>query len=123
MDCLVYIGWAAVGPGGVRLLNAAWLQPLVMQIRKVGTQSLAVFLTSLVVAQLLAMIADVFGHTAFNWLVLNLAGFAALLGTAYAVSWFKGQPWRAAMRAPRPDISVSAATDTAQGDNSVRVAN
>ena len=120
---VAYLAWTAVGPGGVRLLNAAWLQPLVMQVRKVGTQSLAVFLTSLVVAQLLAMIADVFGHTAFNWLVLNLVGFAMLLGTAHAVSWFKSQPWRTALRAPRPDISPSAASGAAQDGDPVSVAN
>ncbi len=103
---LAYLAWAAVGPGGVRLSSAGALQPVVDQIRKVGTQSLAVFMTSLVVAQTLAMLADVSGAGAGLWLVLNAAGFAALIATAHAVSWFKRHPWRAAGAAARAGAPV-----------------
>ena len=106
---LAYLAWAAVGPGGVRLSSAGALQPVVNQIRKVGTQSLAVFMTSLVVAQTLAMLADVSGAGAGVWLVLNAAGFAALIATAHAVSWFKRQPWRAAGAAARAEASRAGA--------------
>ncbi len=93
---LAYLAWAAVGAGGHRLNNAGRLQPLVNQVRKVGTQSLAVFMTSLIVAQTLGMIAFMVDAGGFVWALLNLAGFAILIVTAYVVAWFKRQPWRSA---------------------------
>ena len=73
-------------------------------VRKVGTQSLAVFLVSMVVAQINGAILDLIGRTAWNVGLVNLAGFAALIATAYVVGWFKSQPWRkpAPAQAPAP---------------------
>jgi hypothetical protein len=91
---IAYLAWAAVGAGGERLRNAGLLQPVVEQIRKVGTQSLAVFMVSLVVAQTLSMLAIVYGNGTGHWLVLNMIGFGALIATAHVVGWYKRHPWR-----------------------------
>ncbi len=108
---LAYIAWAAVGPNGIRLHNAGVLQPVVSQIRKVGTQSLAVFMTSLVVAQTLSMLSHVIGRSGLNWLLLNTAGIVILIVTAHVVSWFKRLPWRNAIRPARRADAQPAAVD------------
>ena len=91
-----YLAWVAVGPLGARLRGWGRGQVVVDVIRKVGQQSLAVFVASLVVAQIVGMLFRVFGNDWPMLLVGNLGGFAALIGVAYAVAWFKGQPWRKA---------------------------
>lgn len=89
-----YLAWAAVGPLGSRLKNWGSWQFIVDTIRKVGQQSLAVFVSSLVIAQIIGMMFKVLGT---HWLIVtagNLIGFAGLIAVAYAVGWFKSQPWR-----------------------------
>lgn len=91
---LAYLAWVAVGPLGARLQGWGSGQVVVDVIRKVGQQSLAVFVASLVVAQCVGMIFRVFGNSWPVALVGNLAGFTVLIGVAYGVGWFKAQPWR-----------------------------
>lgn len=89
-----YLAWAAVGPMGSRLKNWGNAQFVVDTIRKVGQQSLAVFVASLVIAQIVGMGFRVLGT---HWAIVaagNLLGFAALIAVAYLVAWFKSQPWR-----------------------------
>ena len=89
-----YLAWVAVGPMGSRLKNWGSAQPIVDTIRKVGQQSLAVFVSSLVIAQLIGAFFKYYGTA---WPVVtfgNLVGFAALIAVAYSVAWFKSQPWR-----------------------------
>jgi len=99
---LAYLCWAAAGDGGVRLRAAGqgaaarvW-RALLAMILKVGQQSLAVFVFSMFLARLSGFVMDQIGRTTLSMTVANLAGFAALIAVAYVVSWFKGQPWRAA---------------------------
>ncbi len=99
---LAYLCWAAAGDGGSRLRAAGqgaaarvWGALLAM-ILKVGQQSLAVFVFSMFLARLSGFVMDQIGRTTLSMTVANLAGFAALIAVAYVVSWFKGQPWRAA---------------------------
>jgi len=99
---LAYLCWAAAGDGGARLRAAGqgvaarvWGALLAM-ILKVGQQSLAVFVFSMFLARLSGFVMDQIGRTTLSMTVANLAGFAALIAVAYVVSWFKGQPWRAA---------------------------
>jgi len=99
---LAYLCWAAAGDGGARLRAAGqgvaarvW-RALLAMILKVGQQSLAVFVFSMFLARLSGFVMDQIGRTTLSMTVANLAGFAALIAVAYVVSWFKGQPWRAA---------------------------
>ena len=77
---LAYLAWGAV----------------VRVIQKVGQQSLAVFLASLVVAQAVGILRDMVwgrGDMLIEFLA-NAGGFAALIAVAYVVSWYKKEPWR-----------------------------
>ncbi|MEE9375592.1 MAG: OpgC domain-containing protein [Rhizobiaceae bacterium] len=100
-----YLGWAAVGPMGSRLKNWGRGQIIVDTIRKVGQQSLAVFVSSLVLAQLLGAIFKIYGTHWSLVLIGNVAGFAALIAIAHLVGWFKSQPWRQSA-IPNPQSSV-----------------
>ena len=103
-----YLAWVAVGPLGSRLQGWGAGQVIVDIVRKVGQQSLAVFVASLVVAQLVGMAFRVNGNDWPMLLVGNLCGFAVLIGVAYTVAWFKGQPWRKpAMQPPRREVAGS----------------
>ncbi|MEL6785410.1 MAG: OpgC domain-containing protein, partial [Pseudomonadota bacterium] len=89
-----YLAWVAVGPMGARLKNWGRAQIVVDVIRKVGQQSLAVFISSLIIAQFVGACFKLFTPTATVVAIGNLAGFAALIAVAYTVAWFKSQPWR-----------------------------
>ncbi|MEP3046847.1 MAG: OpgC domain-containing protein [Roseibium sp.] len=94
---LAYLGWIAAGEHGKYLLGhgKVW-GGFVRVVQKVGQQSLAVFMASLVIAQAAALLRDmVWGRG--DWLpqiLSNFGGFAALIAVAYLVSWYKSQPWR-----------------------------
>jgi len=99
---LAYLCWVAAGDGGARLraagsgwLARAWDAVLAM-ILKVGQQSLAVFVFSMVFARLSGFVMDQVGRNTWNMTLANLVGFGALIVVAYTVSWFKSQPWRTA---------------------------
>ena len=89
-----YLAWVAVGPMGARLSDWGRLTVVVDVIRKVGQQSLAVFLASLFLAQFAGFVLDQWGRSWTTTGIVTLAGFAALIAVAYAVAWFKTQPWR-----------------------------
>jgi len=97
---LAYLGWVVAGEGGRRLLIkgeglvADALRLLIRLITKVGQQSLAVFLTSLVLALFAGFVLDVVGRSNLTFLALNLTAFAVLIATAYLVGWYKSQPWK-----------------------------
>jgi hypothetical protein len=59
----------------------------------IGRQSLAAFLASVVFARLAGTIADMAGRTELSVALTNLVGFAAILGVAIVVGWFKSAPW------------------------------
>ena len=88
---LAYIVTHAMGPGGHRLKGR-----LVDVMRKVGQQSLAVFITGMFTAQVLGIVLDRTDRSFLPTLAVNLAGFAILTATAYTVSWFKSAPWKSA---------------------------
>ena len=89
-----YLAWIAVGEMGSRIKNWGAFQFVVDTIRKVGQQSLAVFISSLVIAQFVGMLFRVYGNDWLNALGGNLFGFAALIAVAFIASWFKSNPWR-----------------------------
>ncbi|MDE2362936.1 MAG: OpgC domain-containing protein [Hyphomicrobiales bacterium] len=84
-----YLAFLAVGPQGRNLHG--WLAE---RIRRVGQQTLAVFLTGLVAAQALGMVLDRIGRGFVNDAAVNIAGCAILVAAAAIVTWFKSPPWR-----------------------------
>ncbi len=105
-----YLAWVAVGPLGSRIRDWGAFQFVVDTIRKVGQQSLAVFISSLIIAQFFGMIFKVYGNSWDIVLLGNIAGFAALIAVAYTVAWFKSQPWRK----PAAGLTPVSATNTSQ---------
>ncbi|WGI23247.1 OpgC domain-containing protein [Amylibacter sp. IMCC11727] len=98
---LAYLGWAAAGEGGKRLIATghsifAKIWRVVLKIiMKVGQQSLAVFVFSMVLARLIGFAFDQTSRGTWTVVFGNLIGFALITGVAYLAAWFKSQPWRA----------------------------
>ncbi|MDJ0944749.1 MAG: OpgC domain-containing protein [Kiloniellales bacterium] len=90
--------------GRERLLRAAVFKPIV----KVGQQALAVFVTSMVAAQVAGMVLDAMGRDPLDFLVVHLVGFALLIAVAYTVGFFKSAPWHRARPQP-PRLQVAPA--------------
>lgn len=100
---LAYLAWVIAGDKGARLmargagvLAQVW-DGLVKIILKVGQQSLAVFVVSMFIARLMGFGIDVTDHRILPTLLINLAGGAVLVATAYGAGWFKSQPWKKAV--------------------------
>lgn len=98
---LAYLAWIAAGPGGANLTGGAWWNAVVTVIRKVGQQSLAVFMTSMILARFLGVLFDVFGKSLLSSVLINLLGAAIITAIAYFVAYIKRQPWRQAI-VPEP---------------------
>jgi hypothetical protein len=92
---LVVLVWAMIGARAREWLARDLFRMAVPVIRKVGTQSLAVFMVSIVLARFNGWVLDMIGRDVWTRAGVNLAGFAVLIAVAYVVSWFKIQPWRA----------------------------
>jgi hypothetical protein len=96
-----YLAWVLVGPKGARIrpgdgstaLSRIW-SALLAIIMKVGQQSLAVFIASMYLAQLLGVLFDEVGRTPWTMLWVNALGFSLIIGVAYGAAWFKSQPWK-----------------------------
>ncbi len=87
----VYIAWYVVGEYGRNLTG------LVVEItRRAGTQTLAVFLTSLIVAPLLGIIIERTGSSFFLIALANILGIMLLIIAGRVTGWFKSSPWRRA---------------------------
>ncbi len=97
---LAYVAWMVAGVGGARLAATgtgpgAQVWRIVLKVvTKVGQQSLAVFVFSMAVARLLGFALDQLGRSAGTFALVNLTGFALLIGVAYGAAWFKSHPWR-----------------------------
>ena len=97
---LAYLAYAVVGEGGKWLLPAGRTLPgkiwkaLVTVLTKVGQQSLAVFIVSMMLSIFVGFILDQTGSGAWPVALCNLLGWAFLVGIAYSVAWFKSQPWK-----------------------------
>ncbi|MDF2232035.1 OpgC domain-containing protein [Albimonas sp. CAU 1670] len=91
---LIVLGWAALGRRGRAFVATTGWERFVPVVRKVGTQSLAVFLVSMVLAQAIGAALDVTGRDGWTVGVANACGFGVLILTAYVAGFFKSQPWR-----------------------------
>lgn len=114
---LAYLAYAAVGEGGHRLFVEGIPGRIIGIFRAVGQQSLAVFMASIVLSQILGMMFDVLGRNHWSMIVVNLFGFACIIAVAKTVTWFKSEPWRKAP-APKPaagrDASMAGARPSIQ---------
>jgi hypothetical protein len=107
---LAYLGYSIATQLGERLSGLA-----VDLTRKVGQQSLAVFASSLFIAQMLGTLLHLAGVNFFTLLIENLVGFALLIAVAYVVSWYKATPWKKA-NAAQPDGSGSVKAQSKRSD-------
>ncbi len=93
---LVAAGWNALSDAARAWIGGPLWRKATEVARKVGTQSLAVFMTSIPLSQLLGLFLDHVGRAMIPAAMANVAGVAVLVGTAYLVGWLKSQPWRGA---------------------------
>ena len=110
---VAYLAWIAVGEGGKRLISSGLWGKFVKIVMTVGQQSLAIFLFSMLFAQIIGYtfyppVDHPFHITApgseWRWLHsagVNIGGMITLVFVAYLVKWFKSQPWRAASKLQR----------------------
>lgn len=107
LAALIPFLWHSIGDRArLWLVRDAFLATVPV-IRKVGTQSLAVFMTSILLSRFSGRLMDQMDvwimeagpaylapRDAWMMLLVNGAGIGVLIGTAYLVGWFKSQPWR-----------------------------
>jgi len=91
---LVTLLWNAAPPAALRWLTGPLWRASTPVVRKVGSQSLAVFMTSIPLSQVNGLILDLIGRDIFRFAAVNVFGVAVLVATAYLVGWMKAQPWR-----------------------------
>ena len=126
--CLLILVWAAIGAAWRGWIVKDGFLAVVPIIRKVGTQSLAVFMVSIVLSRfngwwmdsLEAYFAEraavdgwvyLNGRDVYVRALVNITGFGVLIATAYLVGWFKSQPWR---RDPKPQVTASGTSPVAK---------
>ena len=86
--------WAAIGPVRRHWVTHDLVQKVVPVVRKVGTQSLAVFMLSIPLSRFNGLLLDHLGREWWSWWLVHAFGAACLIACAYFVGWIKGQPWR-----------------------------
>ncbi|MEL6283550.1 MAG: OpgC domain-containing protein [Pseudomonadota bacterium] len=101
---LAYLVWLAAGEGGRRLPQTGIGGRVVTVVRRVGQQSLAVFIASLLLARLLGVGMLELGllNPEGRWpqislpvtIAVNLTGFALIIGVAYIARYFRNPPWK-----------------------------
>ncbi|MEM1277325.1 MAG: OpgC domain-containing protein [Pseudomonadota bacterium] len=94
LAALIAFVWHTIGDRARTWLVRDAFLATVPVIRKVGTQSLAVFMVSIVVSRFNGWWLDVIDRDVWTRLLVNGTGIGVLIATAYLVSWFKRQPWR-----------------------------
>lgn len=97
---LAYLAWVAAGPAGRYLLGGGLWGDFVRVVQKVGQQSLAVFLSGMILARVMGFILDQIGRNFTTVPLVNISGFLILIGVAYTVSWYKSTPWKAKQDRP-----------------------
>lgn len=99
-----YLAYLAAGERGRNLTG-----PAVELTRRVGQQTLSVFLTGLLVAQLMGIVMDRFGRGFFMTLLANALGCGLLIAAALIVQWFKGALWQGERKSRPVPVSPAAA--------------
>ncbi|WP_299822801.1 OpgC domain-containing protein [uncultured Jannaschia sp.] len=98
---VAYLAWVLAGTRGRRLvaegagtLSRGWNE-VVAVVMKVGQQSLAAFIASMIIARVNGYLLDVIGRNWGTFALINMTGIGLLIACAYVAGWFKSQPWRA----------------------------
>ncbi|MBU2583676.1 MAG: OpgC domain-containing protein [Alphaproteobacteria bacterium] len=94
---LAYIAFALAGPAGeglTRWQNTGW-QLFVQAVSKVGSQTLPVFLSGVMLCTLAGVALNLSGNTAVATVLVNFAAFGLMIAVAYTAAWFKSSPWSA----------------------------
>ncbi|MEM8792048.1 MAG: OpgC domain-containing protein [Pseudomonadota bacterium] len=94
LAAVVVLVWNVIGDRARQWIIRDAFLAAVPVIRKVGTQSLAVFMVSIVLSRFNGWWLDVIDRDVWTRFLVNGTGFAVLIATAYLVGWFKRQPWR-----------------------------
>lgn len=101
---LAYLAWVAAGENGARLPRSGLGGRFVTVVRRVGQQSLAVFIFSLVIARLIGAwfyeaARPIEGvpqdYSALIVAAGNVGGYLLLIGVAYGARYFRNPPWKA----------------------------
>lgn len=103
---LAYLAYVAVGEGGRNLKG-----PVVRVVAKVGTQSLGVFMSGIILSFIAGPFLNVVGRDILTVTIANAGGIAMLIAIAYIVSWYKAAPWAKPVSKPSP--SPAGADDAA----------
>ena len=106
---LAYLAWVAAGEGGARLRRDGLAGAVIATVSQVGQQSLAVFAASMVLARVLGAFLSAAGGGALPALVVNLAGFSAIVAVVRLAAFFRARPWKGAALRPRPAPGVAPA--------------
>lgn len=94
---LAYVFWALAGEGGKNLdFKNIIGRNFVKVVHKVGQQSLAIFLTSIVLSRFCGFIIDIIGKSWTKMFLVNGTGIIVLILVAYGVGWIKKSPWKQA---------------------------
>lgn len=86
---LAYLAYVAAGEGGSRIAG-----PAAGVMVKVGQQTLLVFMAGIVLSMLGGIILDESGRNFVTIALVNVAGLAGLVATAFVGGWFKSAPWQ-----------------------------
>ena len=100
---LAYLAWVAAGEAGARLPQTGIGGWIVTVVRRVGQQSLAVFVASMLLARLVGVwLSETARPNELGEVTLtqdlivaagNLGGYALLIGVAYIARYFRNPPW------------------------------
>jgi hypothetical protein len=104
---LAYLAFVAAGENGARLTG-----PVADVLRRLGQQSLAIFLSGMVLSFVASVLLNVTGRGVIATAVMNLGGIGVLIIIARGVTWFKSSPWTkepAQAAGPAPSDRVAAA--------------
>ncbi len=101
---LAYLAFVAAGEAGRNLKG-----PVVELLRQLGQQSLAIFMSGLVLSFLASTALNLLGRNIWSVPMVNLVGIGVLIGIARATAFFKSAPWSKPARAKPAAGQLSAA--------------
>lgn len=107
---LAYLAYVAAGEGGRHLTG-----PVANALRRLGQQSLAIFMSGLVLSFLASVTLNLIGRSAWSVALVNVAGILLLVGIARTTAFFKSAPWSkpaartAAAASPKDDAFTTGA--------------
>ena len=104
---LAYLAWALCGEKGVKLkaLKERFPKPVGMVV-KIGSQSLAVFAASMVLARILGAVMNAFGYHNLVVFGINLMGLGLIWLVAVTTSWFKSASWKTKGKEAAPEAAT-----------------